>query len=299
MELIAISDIYGDPKIVAELASRLDDELREDRIIVIAGDVANKLGSTTYQKDANEIFSILREHAAYVLFILGDTDDKDLHASFDNVISIDRSSFSVEIGGVRLGFLGFGGAPRQSLRENEPTSYVWDEGIIEQGIIVDLKIALEKASLPPAPDYIILVTHSPPYGIADYSTPITMREMLVVEEVNEELLQLISAPKEEKTSEARKTSRSPRRLGSHVIKKFADFYKPDIHLFGHVHKQGGKFQTNEATQFFNVSHLSPVPYKLTGRKYLKLEITKDKISHCFNSVVSKDLSFADFVETYL
>jgi Icc-related predicted phosphoesterase len=299
MELIAISDIYGNPKIVGELASRLDNKLREERIIVIAGDVANKLGSATYQKDVNEIFSVLREHAAHVLFIPGDTDDEDLRTGFDNVISLDRSSFSVEIGGVRLGFIGFGGAPRQSLRENEPTSYVWDEEIIEQGIIVDLKIALEKASLPPTPDYIILVTHSPPYGIADYSTPITMREMLVVEEVNEELLQLISAPKEEKASETKRPSRSPRRLGSHVIKKFADYYKPDIHLFGHVHKQGGKFQINEATQFLNTSHLSSVPYKLTGRKYLRLEITRDKVSHSFDSVVSKDLSFADFVETYL
>jgi len=299
MELIAISDIYGDSKIVGELASRLDNKLCEDRIIIIAGDVANKLSSATYEKDANEVFSILRDHSAYVLFIPGDTDDKDLHGGFDNVISLDRSSFSVEIGGVRLGFIGFGGAPRQSLRKNERTSYVWDEGIIEQGIIVDLKIALEKASLPPAPDYIILVTHSPPYGIADYSTTITMREMLVVEEVSEELLPLISAPKEEKTSEAKRMSRSPRRLGSHVIKKFADFYKPDIHLFGHVHKQGGKLQTNEATQFLNISHLSPVPYKLTGRKYLRLEITRDRISQSFDSVVSKDLSFADFVETYL
>ena len=299
MELIAISDIYGDSKIVGELASRFDNKLREERIIVIAGDVANKLGSATYQKDAKEIFSILREHAAYVLFIPGDTDDRELHAGFDNVISLDKSSFSMKIGGVRLGFIGFGGAPRQSLRENELTSNVWNEGIIEQGIIVDLKIALEKASLPPTPDYIILVTHSPPYGIADYSTPITMRETLVVEEVNEELLQLISAPKEEKMSETKRPSRSPRRLGSHVIKKFADYYKPDIHLFGHVHKQGGKFQTNEATQFLNTSHLSPVPYKLTGRKYLKLEITKDRISHSFDSIVSKNLSFADFVETYL
>jgi len=39
------------------------------------------------------------------------------------------------------------------------------------------------------PDYVILVTHSPPYGIADRSKPITIQETTALSDLLEEILQ--------------------------------------------------------------------------------------------------------------
>ncbi|MBS7252332.1 MAG: hypothetical protein KIH08_17350 [Candidatus Freyarchaeota archaeon] len=94
----------------------------------------------------------------------------------------------------------------------------------------------------------------------------------------------------------KKTPTSPRHLGSRIIRDFVRYYKPDIHIFGHVHKEGGKAESNEATKFFNVSHLSPLPYRLTGRKFLRLKITKDNITASFDYViVERKISFHEFI----
>jgi Icc-related predicted phosphoesterase len=142
------------------------------------------------------------------------------------------------------------------------------------------------------PHYVILVTHSPPYGIADRSTPITLKESIILEEIL-----LDTEYKEEKR---KKSLVSPRRLGSKAIKEFVEYFKPDIHIFGHVHKQGGKLIKEGDTYFFNVSHFSLMPYKLTGRKFVTIKIIKErKFEAIFDSFVIKELHFSDFIEMYL
>lgn len=56
---------------------------------------------------------------------------------------------------------------------------------------------------------------------------------------------------------------------------------------------------SQQTAFFDVSHLSSPPYKLTGRKFLTLRLTKDETEYTFDSFVNKNLSFKDFIEVYL
>jgi len=98
----------------------------------------------------------------------------------------------------------------------------------------------------------------------------------------------------------KKTPTSPRHLGSRIIRSFVKYYKPDIHIFGYVHKEGGKAETREATKFFNVSHLSPLPYRLTGRKFLQIKITKENITASFDHVIpERNIPFDEFIEKYL
>ena len=53
-------------------------------------------------------------------------------------------------------------------------------------------------------------------------------------------------------------------------------------------------------QLINVSHLSPIPYKLTGRKFLIIKINgKGGFRYFFDSLVVKELYFKDFLEKYL
>lgn len=218
--------------------------------------------------------------------------------SIPNAKNLDKQNYVVDDGEVKIGLLGLGGAPTHSLRSTELSPYLWDENlpIIAQDLLTELKINIEKVAQA-HPDYIILVTHSPPYGIADRSKPVTLREMLVLEDILEELK---GETKPETKESAKKTPTSSRHLGSRVIKDFVKYYKPDIHIFGHVHKEGGKAKTREATKFFNVSHLSPLPYKLTGRKFLQIEITKENVTASFDHVIpQRNMSFAEFIEKYL
>ncbi|MBS7252333.1 MAG: hypothetical protein KIH08_17355 [Candidatus Freyarchaeota archaeon] len=98
----------------------------------------------------------------------------------------------MEDGEVKVGLLGLGGAPthsvRSDVRSDESLPYLWDESVpvVAEGLSTELKINIEKA-VQGHRDYIVLVTHSPPHGIADRSKPITLREMLVLEDVLEEL----------------------------------------------------------------------------------------------------------------
>jgi Icc-related predicted phosphoesterase len=146
----------------------------------------------------------------------------------------------------------------------------------------------------------VLVTHSPPYGIADRSKPITLKETIVLEDLLEELKGEAKPEPKAPTEPKKKAPTSPRHLGSRILRDFVKYYKPDIHVFGHVHKEGGKTEQEEGTRFFNVSHLSPLPYRLTGRKFLRMKITRKAITTSFNHVImEKDLPFNEFIEKYL
>jgi Icc-related predicted phosphoesterase len=289
MDLIALSDIYGDIRTLKDFVRTLNSKEKEKRIFIVAGDIS----FTRNQQEYNEIFSLLSRNSKYVLYVPGDADIKDLNINLPNVINLDRNNFTLEISDIRLGFLGLGGAPKHSIREDEILPNTYDESIpiVKDGILTRLKINIEKIMLN-NPHYVILVTHSPPYGIADRSTPITLKESIILEEI------LLDTEYKEK--KRKKSLVSPRRLGSKAIKEFVEYFKPDIHIFGHVHKQGGKLIKEGDTYFFNVSHFSLMPYKLTGRKFFTIKIIKErKFEAIFDSFVIKELHFRDFIEMYL
>lgn len=300
MRIIAISDIYSDISVVQDLISIIKKSNDEKPIIIIAGDVGIRPKSKHYTRDVNKIISSLSNVCKHIFYVPGDSDIKQLETTTPNAKNIDRQNYIINNDEVKVGLIGLGGAPTHSLRSAELSPYLWDESlpITYENIKTDLKINIEKVAQE-HPDYIILVTHSPPYGIADRSKPVTLREMLVLEDILEELTEGEIKPEvEEKTKKKKPTS--IRHLGSHVIREFVKYYKPDIHIFGHVHKQGGQNETHGATKFFNISHLSPLPYRLTGRKFLQLKITKEKITETFDHVILKrNIPFDEFIETYL
>lgn len=301
MNLIAISDIYSDIDMIQDLISILDKSNDDKPTIIIAGDIGIRTKSKHYSRDVNNIISSLSKICKHLFYLPGDSDEKQLEITTPNAKNLDRQNYVIEDGEVKVGLLGLGGAPTHSLRSTELSPYLWDENLptTYESIKTELKINIQKVAQTRL-DYIILVTHSPPYGIADRSKPVTLREMLVLEDILEELIEGEVKPEVKGKAVKKKKPTSIRHLGSHVIREFVKYYKPDIHIFGHVHKQGGKTEIHGATKFFNVSHLSPLPYKLTGRKFLQIEITKENIQTAYDHVIQeRNIPFNEFIETYL
>lgn len=298
MNLIAISDIYSDIGTLQDLISVIRKSTDNEAVIIIAGDIGIKTTSKHYGRDANNIILLLSKICKHIFYLPGDSDNKQLKIAVPSAKNLDRQNYVIDDEEVKVGLLGLGGAPTHSLRSTELSPYLWDENlpVVTQNLLTELKINIEKIAQA-HPDYIILVTHSPPYGIADRSKPVTLREMLVLEDILEEQK---GETKPETKETTKKTPTSPRHLGSRVIRSFVKYYKPDIHIFGHVHKEGGKAEINETTKFFNVSHLSPLPYRLTGRKFLQLKITKNNITASFDHVIpERNIPFDEFIERYL
>jgi Icc-related predicted phosphoesterase len=301
LNLIAISDLYSDIGIVQQLTSIINNYLvKDDTIIVIAGDIGIRPASKHYQRDIKNIIYLLSKICKHIYYLPGDSDNKQLETTLSNAKNLDRQNYVIDDGKIKVGLLGLGGAPTHSLRSTELSPYLWDESlpIVAESLLTELKINIEKVAQA-NPDYIILVTHSPPYGIADRSKPVTLREMLILEDILEELQEGETKP-ETKEKPKKKKPTSPRHLGSRIIRDFVKYYKPDIHIFGHVHKEGGKTETHEATRFFNISHLSPLPYRLTGRKFLQMKITEENITTSFDHVITeRNVPFDEFIERYL
>jgi Icc-related predicted phosphoesterase len=298
LELIAISDIYGDILRTKGLVSMLRQLKSEDRILIVAGDISIKTASERLEKEALSALSMLSKLCTNLFYLPGESDDKKFKATIKNAKNLDRKNYLVDDGEVKIGLLGLGGAPTHSVRSHEHLPYLWDESIpiVAEGLLTELKINIEKV-MQGRPDYIILVTHSPPYGIADRSKPISLREIIVLEDLLEELK---GEAKPETKQTTKKVPTSPRHLGSRILRNFVKYYKPDIHIFGHVHKEGGKAELDKATKFFNVSHLCPLPYRLTGRKFLKINLTKENISATFDHVIlERNLPFDEFIDRYL
>jgi Icc-related predicted phosphoesterase len=297
LDLIAISDIYADLHVLSGLVSKLGENGRENRVAVIAGDIG--VSSTkNYIESVCQVFTLLLKVNKYVLYVPGDSDEKQLEVNMPGVLNIDGKNYVLRFEDVNIGFLGLGGAPKHSVRGDEILPYLWDENIPTMSAELETKLRINVQKVAhESPDHIILVTHSPPYGVADRSKPITLREIAVLEELLEELKGEV---KLETKKVMEKTSSTLRHLGSRVIRNFVRYYKPDIHIFGHVYKEGGKTQTEEGTKFFNVSHLSSLPYKLTGRNFLKLKITKEDIIPSFDHVITENnISFSEFIEKYI
>lgn len=299
LELVAVSDIYGDYNIVESLLSHLKRRPSTRRIIAIAGDLGLHPDSASYLRNVEQILNICSEFAELVVYIPGDTDSRDLNIRKANIFNVNKSYKVVDVGDWTYGFFGLGGAVSNSVREREPTPYLWDENvpIVRDGLTTELKINVQKVMLE-RPDFAVLLTHSPPYGIADLSKPITLNEMLILGEMAAEEAEE-RPDNEEERKEERVRYTSPRRLGSRLIRDFIKYYQPDLHIFGHVHKQGGKHGSIGDTLCFNTSHLSSMPYKLTGRKFLSITPRRRGISFEFENVVRKNLPFDAFLETYL
>lgn len=295
VELVTISDIYGNKDFVSSLISKLDLTKKDERIAIILGDIEIRKSITQeeYIETLNKILSALKEVSKYVVYVPGDTDDPEQTIEIDDVFNLDKKIELLVINSLRIGFLGLGGAPKHSIRRNEPATYLWDEDVplVYEDILKTLRINYEKLKLD-NPDMIILVSHSPPYGIADYSSEITLRDMAIILELSEE-------NKETEEDRQKDFTKNPKHLGSRILRDFIQNYKVDLHLFGHVHKQGGRISTREETTYINVGHLSTTPYKLTGRKYAILQINEKNLDIAFDSIVDKNLPFSSFVETYV
>jgi Icc-related predicted phosphoesterase len=294
--LIAISDIYADVHILSSLVSRLSENGKENRVAVIAGDIGIK-STKNYTQSIRQVFTLLLKVAKFVIYVPGDSDEKQLEMDMPSVLNIDGKNYVLRVNDINVGFLGLGGAPKHSVRGDESSPYLWDENIpiIATELETKLRINMQKAAQN-SPDMYVLVTHTPPYGIADRSKPITLKEIAVLEDLLEELKGEVKPETKETT---RKFPTAPRHLGSRIVRDFVKYYKPDIHIFGHIHREGGKTETEEATKFFNVSHLSPLPYKLTGRKFLQIRLTKETISYSFHHVVAENIPFDSFIDNYL
>ncbi|KXA92635.1 hypothetical protein AKJ64_02615 [candidate division MSBL1 archaeon SCGC-AAA259E17] len=95
---------------------------------------------------------------------------------------------------------------------------------------------------------------------------------------------------------------NPKQLGSNILRKIGKKHEIDFHFFGHVYNRGGTHKKiDDVHQFnqFNVSHLSVAPRRLYGRKYLKINLSKENFDWKFKSAVTSELDFETFLETYL
>lgn len=282
-----VSDIHEDLDIVQNLGEKLDNE--NINAVVIAGGIGcyHKQRQDEYLQNVSKIFDMLGRISKKILYIPGGTDYEELNIHDNNTINIHKDVYVIQHDGMKIGFFGLGGVPSHSFRYNHEFPYRWTEKILYESYIKKLKIDYEKLKTE-KPDYIILVSHSPPYNIADYAKKATLNVFELTEEMGEEDIE-----------KKEKISFNPVHLGSRILKDFLNKYQVDIHLFGHVHKKGGSKVHMGETVFFNVSHLSVDPYKLTGRKYLVLKLDRNNINYNFDSIVNKDLTFEQFIGSYL
>lgn len=277
MRILALSDIYSNEYIIRELASKF--QKKKFDIIILAGGY-----SYFGEKNGLNILESLLDFGDKVLFVPGGTDEKKIEYNLnENIINLDENHFIIPSKTGILGFLGLGGVPNKSIRNKIEFPYRWFESINWESIKQKLEMNLEKLFLEKV-DFIILVSHSPPYHIADYSKKINLSELKV--DIDDSVENL------------KRKSKNPIFLGSRILKEFIDENKIDLHIFGHVHKRGGKIIREDNTIFVNVAHLNPDPYKLTGRKVSLIDINKN-IKIKFRHIVEEFLDFEMFLKTYL
>ncbi|KXB04751.1 hypothetical protein AKJ49_01755 [candidate division MSBL1 archaeon SCGC-AAA382A03] len=288
MELMVISDVYGDEEILDQLMYQLEGD---DRITLVAGDIGIYQKWTDdlkrYHKHVTKVLEKLLSFSQRVYYIPGDTDAETVEIENDEIINVDKK-FEIIDGESKIAIFGLGGAPARGLRNPNLFGYTWDEGKGSAWNELEkiLKINLEKIQLE-EPDFTVLLSHSPPYGVADKSMPISFQQLIDREDL----------PEQEPGGNNVKTN--PRQLGSNILGKMDKNYEIDLHLFGHVHNRGGTHKKVDGTHQFNVSHLSVAPRRLYGRKYLRVNLSKENLEWKFESAVTADLDFETFLETYL
>ena len=282
MRILALSDIY-EIKIVNELIDQLSTGGEKFDVVMVAGGISIK------GENGTEIIDNLSTLGEKLLFVPGGNDERDTNFDRSNIINLDGDCLMVD-SDIKIGFFGLGGVPERSIRHEHQYPYRWIENLCYDDFMRKLKTNYEKIELG-EPDYIVLVSHSPPYHISDYSKKITLDEFESAGEIGEENM-------EDRDKDKKKTN-NPVFLGSRILKEFTSKNKVDLHIFGHVHKEGGKKVMIEDTLYLNVAHLSILPYKLTGRKFCIIGIDDEKIDVAFKNVVNPDLPFDDFIGKYL
>ncbi|MFQ6121239.1 MAG: hypothetical protein ACE5KE_15285, partial [Methanosarcinales archaeon] len=112
MEILVISDIYGNIEILKELIIKLLGK-KNDRIAIIAGDIGiYNLDKEEYLAKVERIFSLLLNISKYVCYVPGDSDLKDLSSKNPRVINLDIRYSILKNGNIKIGMLGLGGAPK-------------------------------------------------------------------------------------------------------------------------------------------------------------------------------------------
>jgi len=278
MKILALSDIYGNTDLISELHKKYSNIYFD--IVIVAGGISNIKKDNSYN-----ILKSLAGIGERILFVPGGNDQKQMNFSENNIINLDKSYVVIEKDELKVGFIGLGGVPERSIKREKDYPYRWNETICRNDFMRNLKTNYQKLRLEKV-DYVILVSHSPPYHIADYSRKITLNEFeTTMEAANQDL-------------EDKKRTANSLFLGSKILRDFTKDNKIHLHIFGHVHKQGGKRVVEGNTIFLNVSHLSQLPYKLTGRKVCIIELSK-KIKIEFQSIVNDKLEFEEFLHSYI
>lgn len=263
----------------------------QDRYSLVLGDLDIHRGwledTERYSQKVEEILDKIARFSTKVFYVPGDTDIESIDIDSKRVVNLDKDYTIIE-GSKRVGLIGLGGAPKRSVRTPGHFNYLWNEGdsFVQEELYKKLKINLEKLRRE-NPDTIILLSHSPPHGVADKSIPFSLREVLDLENLPD------TSNSDNGTARA-----NPKHLGSRLLKKFLRENPIDLHIFGHVHKRGGISNVVKGVKAFNVSHLAPSPRKLYGRKLLRIKLSED-VKYNFQSIVNPSLSFEEYLETYL
>ncbi|KXB03158.1 hypothetical protein AKJ45_02385 [candidate division MSBL1 archaeon SCGC-AAA261F19] len=128
MELIVISDVYGDEEVLDQLVYQLEGD---NRITLVAGDIGIYRKWTDdlerYYKHATKVLEKLLSFSQRVYYIPGDTDTETLEIENDEIINVDKR-FKIIDREFKIAILGLGGAPTCGLRNPNLFGYTWDEG---------------------------------------------------------------------------------------------------------------------------------------------------------------------------
>ena len=277
IKILALSDIYGDIEIVKELVEAYN---RDFDVCVIAGGI-NK----PKEDKSKEIFEELLEISEKLLFVNGGTDIINTKEN-NKIHNLETEPLILNKDNLKIGFLGIGGVPDRSIKRKSEYPNTWNEALWSNNLMRKLSVDYNKLKIE-KPDFYFFISHSPPYGIADYSKKITLNELESTQDI------------EEQDIEEKRKSSTPLHLGSKIIKSFVLKNKIHAHFFGHVHKEGGKIIKTKDIIFANISHLSTLPYKLTGRKFCIIQVNNENIDIEFRNVVNPNLDLENFLEVYL
>jgi len=277
IRIIALSDIYGEIEIIKELIERFD---KKFDVCIIAGGI-NK----PKEDKSKEIFEKLTKISEKILFVNGGTDKIEIKDTQD-ISNLENNPIILNKNGLKIGFLGIGGVPDRSIKRKSEYQNIWNEALWYSKLLRQMNVDYNKIKIE-KPDFFFFISHTPPYGIADYSRKITLNELESTWDI------------EEQDIEEKRKYTNPLHLGSKIIREFVLKNKIHIHIFGHVHKEGGKLIRSKDTTFINVAHISTLPYKLTGRKFCIVHIDKENVQVEFKNVVNPELDLENFLEVYL
>jgi len=277
IKIIALSDIYGEIEIINELTERFD---KKFDVCIIPG------GINKPKKDkSKEIFEKLTKISEKILFVNGGTDKIEIENT-QEISNLENNPIILNKRRLKIGFLGIGGVPDRSIKRKTEYQNIWNETLLRNELLRKMNVDYNKIKIE-KPDFFFFISHTPPYGIADYSRKITLNELESTQDI------------EEQDIEEKRKSTNPLHLGSKIIREFLLKNKIHIHIFGHVHKEGGKLIRYKDTTFINVAHISTLPYKLTGRKFCIIHVDKKNIQVEFRNVVNPELDLKNFLEVYL